>query len=56
MVLLLNTLINQSVDFVSVCSEYIMLGAVKVRVHLSRKQCILRDICPSRVFVQRQYK
>jgi hypothetical protein len=51
-VLLSNTLINQSVNLVSISTEHIMLGATKVRVHLSRKEGVFRNIGPSRVFIE----
>jgi hypothetical protein len=52
--LLLNTLVNQAVNFMSISAEYIVLGAGEVSVDLARKQRILRNVGPPRVFFERQ--
>jgi hypothetical protein len=54
--LLFNALINEPVDFVSICSKYIVFATGKVCVNLSRKERVLGDICSSRVLVERQNK
>jgi hypothetical protein len=54
--LLFNTFINQAMDLMSISSKYIVLGSGEVRVHLSWKECIFRNIGPPRVFIERQYE
>jgi hypothetical protein len=41
--LLLNTLVNKAVDFMSISAEHIVLGTGEVSVYLARKQRILGD-------------
>jgi hypothetical protein len=52
--LLLNTLVNKAVDFMSISTEHIVLGTGEVSVDLARKQRILGDVGPPRVFFERQ--
>jgi hypothetical protein len=54
MSLLLNTLVNEAVDFMSIRTEHVVLGAGEVGVHLARKERILRHVGSPRVFFEGQ--
>jgi hypothetical protein len=52
--LLLNTLVNEAVDFMSIRTEYVVLGAGEVGVYLARKERIFRHVGSPRVFFEGQ--
>ena len=53
---LCDRLVYQTMDLMAIGSKDIVLAAGKVGMYLSRKERILRDICPPRVFVQGEYQ
>jgi hypothetical protein len=52
--LLFNGLINESVDFMSIGPEYIVLGTGEVSVYLARKESVFRYVGSARVFFKRK--